>query len=153
MMEKNIVRKLWEYPELIDVIAEELFNSTGDYDREIYNRFFIERTSKESELYSLITDLEEMRSPKNILLIGDRGAGKTCFLDWFLLRSKYSKFLSSGSYFVDIGSRAAGKEEAAITQILQSELTRCIKDFFKKQYKDPCHDIPDKFENQFQLNI
>ena len=147
-------QNLWAYKYVIDVLAEDLFHSLTEYSRAIYEEFLIPRIVQEKKLTTLIMDLEESGYTSNIFVLGDRGVGKTCFLEWLLYYSDSSKYLRDSSYYLDLKRIGEGSEPTNFILLAQIEIIKGLKTFIQKHLGDPCNEVPstDQLTNALQID-
>lgn len=146
---------LWDFPHIIDIFAYELFHDLSEYEREreIYERFFIERTANARDLYADIQILEESESPRNIFLLGDRGTGKSTFLQWFIYNPKYFGGRGSSAFLLDLRTISESQEGDSLLTHAQVEITQAIKRFCKDFYNNPTNELPITSELDTEVKI
>ncbi len=137
-------KNLWNYPHVIDIFADELFHDLSEYGRGgmLYEQFFIERTANARDLYSQIEMLEESLSPRNIFILGDKGVGKSTFLQWFISNPKYFGARGSSSLLVDLRRLSESKEGDSLVRLAQVEIIQAIKNFCKDYHNNPTNELP-----------
>jgi len=144
-----MVKNLFNYPEIINLMAEELFNNLNEYSAEISTSFFIPRIEQARNLYGALSDIiENPLNPKNIIIKGDPGVGKTSFVKWFL--SEYpDKFGSPKSFFLDLETKSREGNFNTIRQSILRDIIRNLILFLESEVQTSCNDVifppPDEY--------
>jgi len=130
----------------MDKISDELFRPLDDYSKELYAQFFVERVEESTFLEARIDEIQKYGG--NILVVGDTGTGKTCFLRWFLSSANFIKEHNPVYYFVDLKSKAEDGKKESFIQTVRNEFIKAILEYVRKVYGDPCNEINSKIVDE-----
>src|ERR1700733_2630363 len=135
------MKLIFDYPQIIERLADSLFLNIEKYDDGLYKQFFVQRVQDTEFLYSRLNEVQAYGG--NVLVVGEPGVGKSNFLKCFLKESPFAKTVAqSSSTFLDLTT-------APYTEDNHESFINTIKGTFAnamlahlKQLNDPCHDAP-----------
>lgn len=135
------MKSIFDYPQIIERLADSLFLNIEKYDNALYSKFFIQRVQDTEFLYSRLNEVQAYGG--NVLVVGEPGVGKSNFLKWFLKESQFARSVNlNNCTFLDLTTAPYTEDNhASFVNNVRGTLSSAMIAHLK-QLKDPCHDAP-----------
>ncbi len=148
-----MVKNLLDYPDIIDLIANELFHGLDEYNPEIHNKFFVSRQVEATKLYAILSDITQYpHSNRNVIIKGDPGVGKTSFIKWFL-RENSAEFGSPKSFFLDLQAKGKEKDFRVLRESVLRDIIKNLKEFLEIEARVQCNEVIFPPLDEYSLNF
>ena len=131
-MTTNQLNSIWTYGGGTAAVAQAFFQEFREYPRQVRNRFFVERDSETAELTRALHQLKADESSRGVLLVGDRGAGKSSFIEWYREHSSFAKVTKEVDY-LDLQQLSHQEDPPAD---LSFQVKRRLVDILKKYVQE-----------------